>query len=263
MITETLVSIILVSVMIIMLATLIPFGIGLIRTSKGNITAVFLVFYYTILLFVLLFWLIYDIMLPDARMPFAANEIGEFTMFFMQAAIINSLFESRPESKLLLVGSIFFTAVNVVLWWSWSGEWIQDIITGVAFAWVMYSIARALWGTRTLSKRAWVTISVMALMCVLCQALTFFVGETAGAVLETVGYGFVSAGIVFFALQIYRTAVKEKSSRSFLILVVALTIWIIMGEYMSAGIWYNSFMGLRFVVTPLLFVAARRVVREA
>ena len=263
MITETLVSIILVSVMIIMLATLIPLGIGLIRTSKGSITAVFLVFYYAIMLFVLLFWLIYDIMLPDARMPFAANEIGEFTMFFMQAAIINSLFESRPESKLMLAGSVFFTAINVVLWWSWSGEWIQDIITGVAFAWVMYSIARALWGTRTLLKHGWVTISVIALMCVLCQALTFFVGETAGAVLETVGYVFVAVGILFFAFHIYRTAVKERASRGFLILVAGLTIWIIMGEYMSAGIWYNSFMGLRFATTPLWFLAVRRVVREA
>ena len=263
MITETLVSIILVSVMIIMLATLIPFGIGLIRTSNGNITAVFLVFYYTLILFILLFWLIYDIMQPDARMPFAANEIGEFTMFFIQAAIINSLFESRPESKLMLAGSIFFTAVNVVLWWSWSGEWIQDIITGVAFAWVMYSIARALWGTRTLSKRGWVTISVIALMCVLCQALTFFVGETAGTVLETVGYVFVSVGILFFVFQIYRTAVKEKESRGFLILVAGLMLWIIMGEYMSAGVWYNSFMGLRFAATLLWFVAVRRVVKEA
>ncbi len=263
MITETLVSIIIVSVMIIMLATLIPFGIGLIRTSKGNITAVFLVFYYTMILFVLLFWLIYDIMLPDARMPFAANEIGEFTMFFIQAAIVNSLFESRPVSKLMLAGSVFFTSLNVALWWAWSGEWMQDVITGVAFAWVMYSIARALKGTHTLSRKGWITISVIAMMTVICQAVTFFVGETAGLIFETTAYILVVAGVLFFILQIYRVAVKERSSKGFLILVAGLMLWIIMGEYMSSGIWYNSFMGLRFAATLLWFVAVRRVVKEA
>ena len=33
-----------------------------------------------------------------------------------------------------------FTAANVALWIAWSGEWIQDILTGVAFGYFLCSL---------------------------------------------------------------------------------------------------------------------------
>ena len=44
--------------------------------SAGNLTAVFLSFSYSLCLLTDLYWLIYDLMRPESRMPFAASVSG-------------------------------------------------------------------------------------------------------------------------------------------------------------------------------------------
>ena len=70
-----------VSIQIAVLAVLLGLTVRLVGESARNLTAVFLSFSFGLWLLTDLYWLIYDLMRPEIRMPFAANEIGEAALF--------------------------------------------------------------------------------------------------------------------------------------------------------------------------------------
>ena len=72
---------------IAMLAVLLFLSVRLIRESGRLLIVVFLTFLFTMWLLTDLYWVIYDYMRPDSRMPFAVNEIGESTLFLLMPAI--------------------------------------------------------------------------------------------------------------------------------------------------------------------------------
>lgn len=148
------ISIISVSIQIATFAVLLMLSIKLIGESARNLTAVFLSFSYSLFLLTDLYWLIYDLMRPESRMPFAANEIGEAALFLVTAATINSAVKRRTRLPMgYLVGTFLFSVSNVVLWILWSGEVVQDIVSGIVFAWLLYSIVRSSGGHRHLTSR--------------------------------------------------------------------------------------------------------------
>ena len=69
-----------------------------------------------------LYWLAYDILRPGTRMPFAANEIGEWALFLLLGAALNTQSE-RMNAKREMLFAALFTAANAALWIAWSGEW--------------------------------------------------------------------------------------------------------------------------------------------
>ena len=68
------ITLISVSIQILVLALLLMLSVKLISESERNLTAVFMSFFFALWLLTDLYWLVYDLMRPDMRMPFAANE---------------------------------------------------------------------------------------------------------------------------------------------------------------------------------------------
>lgn len=256
------ISIISVSIEIATFAVLLMLSIKLIGESARNLTAVFLSFSYSLFLLTDLYWLIYDLMRPESRMPFAANEIGEAALFLVTAATINSAVKRRTRLPMgYLVGTFLFSVSNVVLWILWSGEVVQDIVSGIVFAWLFYSIVRALRWSQALSSREWIVLAVLCTALIISQGLTFIVPENVKPVPDTCAYLLLIAGGVFFIYKLIR-AYKDGLAYAQLFLSYALVVWLTIAKYMSGGNWYNLFQTLGTIGIPLWYMSVRKVVKS-
>ena len=68
------------------LAALVFLSIRLLLKKTGSLTAVFVSFFFALWFLADIYWLVYDILRADARMPFAANEFAEAAMMLTLAA---------------------------------------------------------------------------------------------------------------------------------------------------------------------------------
>jgi len=256
------ITLISVSIQILVLALLLTLSVKLISESERNLTTVFMSFYFALWLLTDLYWLVYDLMRPDMRMPFAANEIGEAAMFLMGAATINSAVKHRTRLPMgYLAGIHLFAISNVVLWILWSGEIVQDIIVGTVIIWFFYSIVQALRWSQAFCGREWIVLAVLCTALIISQGLTFIVPEDARDIPDLCAYIIMIAGIVFFAYAFFR-AYREKLPYAQLFLSFALSVWITVSKYMSGGNWYNLFLTLETIGFPLWYITVRKVVKS-
>ena len=170
---------------IAVLTVLLPLSMRLIRKSDRAIHAVFLTFILSLWLLTDLYWVIYDFMRPDSRMPFAANEIGEAAIFLLDGAMLASLVCGWKGARIQTVSALAFAVCNVALWVAWSGEWVDDLFIGAAYAGFLYQVVRALTFHHALKPWEWVALGAGCALLILGQALTFFAPEGAKAGLDT------------------------------------------------------------------------------
>ena len=246
---------------IAVLGTLVVLSVRLIRQSGHAIPAVYLTFILSLWLLTDLYWVIYDFMRPDSRMPFAANEIGEAAIFLLEGAMLASLVHgwkdyTRPQA----IGALLFAACNVALWIAWSGEWVDDLFVGAAFAVFLYQAARVLAVHQSLASWEWGLLGAGCGLLILGQGLTFFVPEAAKAALDTACYGLLAAVTVWWAVKVIFALRKSADGVSLLCLVFAWLAWVVAAKYMSAGAWYAVFMICETLCLPLLYGAARKAV---
>ena len=246
---------------IAVLAVLVVLSVRLIRESGQAIPAVYLTFILSLWLLTDLYWVIYDFMRSDSRMPFAANEIGEAAVFLLEGAMLASLTRgwkdyARPQA----IGGLIFAACNVALWIAWSGEWVDDLFVGAAFACFLYQIARALAVHQSLKGWEWGLLGVGCAVLILGQGLTFFAPEETKAALDAACYALLAAIAVYWAVKTIFAWRKNADPVSLLCLVFAWIAWVVAAKYMSAGAWYTVFMVCETLCLPMLYLATRRMV---
>lgn len=251
-------------IQIVLFIVLLVLSVQMIRESDRSLTAVFLTFTLSLWLFTDLYWVIYDFMRPDRRMPFAVNEIGEAAIFLLMPALLSSAVNYRLLSaRKQTVGTVLFAVCNVVLWIAWSSEWVQDILIGVAFAYFLCNIACALKVQRQLSKKEWIGLGIGCTLLIIAQVITFFVEPKTRVVVEIGCYLFLIAGVVYWVYKLIAANKNQTSSKAMLCLVLALLWWSMMAKYMSGGMWYTAFMGVETIALLLMYLSVRKVVADA
>ena len=251
-------------IQITLFIVLLVLSVRMIRESDRSLTAVFLTFTLSIWLLTDLYWVIYDFMRPDRRMPFAVNEIGEAAIFLLMPALLSSVINYQLLSaRKQAMGTVLFAVCNVALWIAWSGEWVQDILIGAAFAYFLCSIVCALKVQRQLSKKEWVGWGIGCGLLILAQVITFF-GESKTKVAVEMGcYVFLIAGTVYWAYKLIAAYKNQTSSKAMLCLVFALLSWSMMAKYMSGGMWYTVFMVAETIALLFMYLSVRKVVADA
>lgn len=122
----------------IVLFTVVVLSVIRIRQRKGKLCMVFFAMAVSSLMLSEIYWLVYDSLRPDIRMPFAANEVSEWAFFMLLGVSLSSRSKLVfSESKKEMFGAVLFAAANVALWIGWSGEFIQDILTGFVYAYFL------------------------------------------------------------------------------------------------------------------------------
>ena len=246
------------------LAVLLLLTVRLISERDRSLPAVFLSFCFALWLFTDLYWVVYDLMRSGMRMPFAANEIGEAATFLMMAATLNSVAcRDTFTAKKAALPALIFAACNVALWIAWSGEWVEDIFIGLAFSWLLKSVACSLMTEQVLTEKERTVPVLLCVSLIASEALTFIPGNGIKAGAELCGYLILLAGAVFFAYVVIRTFRKGSYPGAMLSSSFALLAWTVTGKYMSDGSRYNLFMATELPCLLLLYLSVKKAVKKA
>lgn len=261
--TNSIISLILLLFQVAVLCVLLFLCGRMIGAYKKSLTPVFLAFSLALWLFTDLYWLIYDLIRQNARMPFGANEIGEAAVFLTLAAALSAtVSHGFYEAKAQAVGAVVFAACNMALWIAWSGEWLQDTLVGASFGYLLYTIACSLKAQRALRRGEWTLLGLACALLILAQTMTFFAEAGMKKTLDAACSVLLSVGVAYWGLKLLQAREKGLRHRTLLCLAYGLTAWIIMAKYMSEGMIYLLLMFAETLSLPPLFLSAGKAVED-
>ena len=255
--TEVIFPLILAVVLLIVLMI----TVRMLLSKKHLLLVAFFAFAVACCLFSTLYWVAYDILRPEETMPFAANEICEWAMFLLLASSLRTAFpQELPIGKAVLPAA-FFAAANTGLWIVWSGEWMQDILTGLSFGWCLCVLAACLLASEAFSRAEWIGICTVAFLLIPAQILTFVVSPAAADVLDRICSVLLFAADFFIILKTVSAIKNDSSSRRGLALSFTVYIWSTVAMYMSSGWVYSGAMLLASLGYLLMLLAIRKEVK--
>ena len=226
------------------------------RLGRNKLSIVFFTLAIASILLSDLYWLAYDILRPETRMPFAANEISEWALFLLLGATIKVSDGNRYGiAKIEKLCAVIFTVGNVALWIAWSGEWIQDILTGLAFGYFLWNLVEKMKWDESYTRWQWILLGVDCLVLIAGQVGTFLVPEVFRQPLDYCCYVllFATAG-VFIARSIIALAGKDEHKQSVTHSFAAFA-WIVVTMYMSAEPIYFGALSLSIVCFAMMWAA--------
>ena len=251
----------------------IRFAIGLFVTirmlrmpgiGRHSANGVFYLFALVCLVFAECYWMIYDLLQMNARMPIAANELCEGAMFLLLAKELKTVFPKKFFFyKREVFAAMLFIAASVVLWIVWSGEWLQDIFGGLCFGYLMCFCVIALKEEQLLTRTAWRS---MLAGCVLLIALQAGVQLSSGQIshgFDLAAYLLMAAGEAWILVKAVSLFRKQSGYRSLLAISFSGFIWSTSCFYMSSGSWSIFHYVSSIVYIFMMWEAVKKEVLEA
>ncbi|MCR5734500.1 MAG: hypothetical protein K6G22_07850 [Lachnospiraceae bacterium] len=208
-----------------------------------------------------LYWLAYDLLYPMQRMPFAANEMAEWAMFLSLATILSSIHTTSYRSaKWEIVFAVIFTAANVALWIAWSGEWMQDIVTGIMLGYFYINLVRIAKETGAFPRPVWIALGLLCVVIIAANVATFHVSEAMASVFDTAAYILLSIVELYFMIRSILSLYKKEDPKTCICLSFIVTAWSFTYMYMSAGMFYNmANLGMSISFLLMYFSLKREV----
>ena len=206
-----------------------------------------------------LYWVAFDLLYPMDRMPFAANEICECAIFLSFASVLVVPAETSALGCVReTAGAMAFLAANVGLWIAWSGEWVQDIISGIVIGCFLVRLVRHIKHTGALSAVEWKISGAVCVLVTAANVATFYVEEPLKDTFDlTVSILMLSAVICSAVLTIICLTVRKNAAAS-VSLSFFMYAWSSFFLYMSAGFFYNVASFCCSAATLLMFETLRR-----
>lgn len=252
---------ILLLIHIVILCYVIIGSAQLIPKSNASLLTVFFTFSMVSYLMSNLYWLAYTALRQDARMPFAANEMGEWATILLLAAALSSIVNKIPTipiSQIIFVWLL--TVANVALWIAWSGEWLQDIITGLVMGYFLCTAVHAEYQTRSFTRKELCYLCSTFVIAVVLQTSIFFVSDIIGTYINTISYIVMLICIVFLYaknLLAIKSHINTKAKLTLLFITFSSTITFL---WMSDGIFYTIFLVSNMMLLPLMLEALKQEV---
>lgn len=231
----------------------------LLASEKRDARTVLFAFAVASVLLSNLYWLAYDILRPGTRMPFAANEIGEWALFLLLGAALHTRSEV-PSAKREVFCAALFTAANVALWIAWSGEWIQDILTGAAFGYFLCTLAAQIRQEDAFPVWEWRLLGVSCLVLIVAQTATFFVPEPVKQPLDLFCYCLLFVVLTVLIIRALRSLRSGEQSPSAVPEAFVAYAWASITQYMSSGWFYIAALLLATLCFPMMLLALRKEV---
>ena len=214
------------------------------------------------------YWVAYSYIRPDVRMPFAVNEVGEWAGFLLLASSLKAVFAGTDikgtVDKLFLPGilTVLFTAASTAFWIAWSGEWMQDIVSGIVCGYFFYMVVRSLIITDALGKRGMIISAVLSYVLLGFQAMTFIVPEEYKIYPDTVCYVLMFGGIALLFGRLIYMWIKKYDEKKLLAVSYACVAWGVSCMYMSAEPMYFGAVVSVILSYLFIFYSLRRVINS-
>ena len=243
------------------------------RMKTGSFTMVSVFYLYALILFLLsdIYWLVHGLLRPEVRIPVGANEIGEIGISLMYSSLLNAVFKKEERFKELLGATLLagiFSLAVIALWIGWTGEWVKDILSGLAFGYFACTTIRSLIISKAFDKKRLSVLGVMAFVLLGLQGMIFVLPEAVGNVLDIMCYCIMFAGMIWlfvFCIKVIRRAyssgdgnsVGENIKKKSLAVSFLFSLWIQNALYMSNEYVYTAiFIIVSFSVIIMYFSVA-------
>ncbi len=204
-----------------------------------------------------LYWLAYDILRPGTRMPFAANEIGEWAMFLLLGAALHTQLDHssvKPE----IICAALFTAANVALWIAWSGEWVDDILTGAAFGYFLSSLLALIRQAEVFPAWEWRLLGCSCPVLIAAQTAIFFVPEPIKHLLDLFCYFLLFSVAALLLIRAFQSLRNSGQSSQAVPEAFAAYAWTMITLYMSSGGFYVAALSLSTLCFPMMLLALKK-----
>lgn len=207
------------------------------------------------------YWLVYDLQRPGIRMPFAANEFGEAAFFLLFASVLTSMFGDRLKREVkVILPCILFVIASACLWYAWSGEWVQDIITGLAFCYFLSISVMSVKATEAFSRIEWRVFAAAAAALITGQTLTLLVPDALKRPVDLCCYLLMFAVLIYLTSKCFRVIRKEVSAEELTTLSMVCYVWSVSTMYMSTGIWYIFAEMFSTIAIVFIYIGIRKEV---
>ena len=211
-----------------------------------------------------LYWLAYDLLRQDTRMPFAANLFGEIGLFLLLAAALSAVFRGRfGAARRELFCTAFFAAASTALWIAWSGRWVEDVLVGLCFGYYLCVCVRSLKQGGVLSVREWRLLGCLAALLLVLQGLTFVLPEPWRTTADWMAYAVMFSVLAWLLVKLIRGLLLKREAAGLFALSISCSAWAVSTMYMSAGLFYLAAEVLWIVALPLSLIALRREEADA
>ena len=222
----------------------------LMRCVKSFFLPIFFVLSMSSYLLSNLYWIAYDLLKPDTRMPIAANEIGECAMVLLLCAGLESVLHDKNKIAGEVLFAFLYTSLNIALWIVWSGEWFQDILFGIPYIYFMWILIRGLRSRGILSPKE---LRFAAAMCIFVSTMLLSLQFVHGFIHELnkmLNY------IAAFTLIAW-LGFKSLRSRNFFV-STTLFLWTNLVMFSSLDQYYYMALFANTVALPIMFYSMKK-----
>lgn len=213
----------------------------LVKKEKAVLVSVFFLLAMISFLGSDLYWITHTLMMPDERLPFTASEIGDLGMFLLLGAVLSTAFQGKGANVCgSVIGSVLFVGASTALWIGWSGEWVKDILSGIALCYFVCRSVMSLSISGSFTKPEWAGLIIAAAVLIACQSATFFVPESMKDPLDIFCYILMFFGIACFFIRNIAAVKAGQNADVLLGLSFTMFAWTISAMYMSADPMYYA-----------------------
>ena len=206
-----------------------------------------------------MYGVIFNILRPGKRMPFAVDEIAECASILLISAGLEVIIKKYKKINIgALVFSFLFIACNIALWIVWSGEWVQDIIFGLPYIYFMYLLIIGLKNSDAVSRLEMYLAAVLSFIILIFYTINVFMTGTTKIVIDLVCVflEFIIVGWLFakcfFAMK--HSGDEEK----YLFLSITLSLCSVLIGYTNEGMIYNVTLLINTFTYILMLSAVKK-----
>ncbi len=242
---------------LIVTVSIIILSVKKLAETKNKVLSVFFTFAMVSYFMSEVYYFAYNFLIPDTRMPFAANEIAEASMILLLCAVLETAL--GKDKKINIPAALFstvFIGINMALWIMWAGEWIKNIIFGLPYIYFLYLLIKGVMKTKAASSKEIITATVLSICVMAGEAIAIFLNDTVRPIVETGCYPFMYILWILICIKTIATLRKEdKNQGEAIYLSFTLHIWTMLLMFMSGGIFFNIANILYMCVLPLMYFA--------
>lgn len=246
--------------MILTVIVLLAATVRLLVHANKSMTAVYFAFTLVSILLSEFYWLAYDILRGDVRMPFAANEFAEAAFFLLLTSSLRTVFRERfPVFDRAILLTALYAVGNIVLWILWNGDWIEALLTGPAYLYFLVMAMFALRQSEAIRRSGQIVLGCAAFASLALMYLAHFIPSVSAA-MNLVNYILLFGVLGAMVLSFVRALRTGREMRILLALAYCAVVWAQNSLYMSTGWWYAAMEMLYAMTMPAMFFAVRREV---
>ena len=246
---STLIGVILTIVQVgVLVAVILPTGRSMLRRNT-TLIAVFFCFAMGCYLFSNLYWVAYDCLRPDTRMPFAVNEFAECAMILFLSAGLEKVLRDEKRIAWEIIFSFLFIGAHIALWIFWSGEWVQDIVFGIPYVYYLWLLIRGIRSRNILPKRDQIGIILIHIMVLVLEFIALYSEELYDATYIPIVV-LTFAGLIWLMIR----SIKEKD----VFITYAFFMFSILAMYSFSDIFYDVAMVANTVAIPLMYLSLKK-----